>query len=254
MPYRLHPDATTPHDDTVIWRYMDLPKFLMLLEQKALYFSLLEDLEDKWEAVIDRKTTRSIISAYAPSMTGNVISGYQGFSKIMAVNCWYRGHGESIAMWALYTGTIYGVAIKTTVGNLKRALVTTQQIVHLGDVEYRDHDQISTVLYNPDELTPLKAILQKRVCYQHECELRAFTIVHPIPDNPYDGQRVFVPFPKEGLLVNVDLNPLIESITLGPRFPTWARYLLESALLRAEIKPPTNESDAFKPPSARFIV
>jgi hypothetical protein len=33
--------------ETVIWRYMDLPKFLQMLEQGGLYFALLTEFSDK---------------------------------------------------------------------------------------------------------------------------------------------------------------------------------------------------------------
>jgi hypothetical protein len=253
MAYLLHPQAVTPAGDTVIWRYMDLPKFLMMLEQKALYFSLLAELEDKWEAVLDRRMTRSIASTFPPSATGDVISLYLGFNKSIAVNCWYCGREESVAMWTLYTKTDYAVAIKSTVDRLMKALVVAEEDVYLGNVEYRDHDEASG-LYDRHELTPLKAILQKRVCYKHECELRAFTHVRPpFPDDAQPGREFSFPYPEHGTLIDVDLNDLIESITLGPKFPEWALHLLKSALSRAGIAPPINESGAFKAPPSPFI-
>jgi hypothetical protein len=32
-----------------IWHYMNFPKFVLLLEKRALYFSLLKKLQDKYE-------------------------------------------------------------------------------------------------------------------------------------------------------------------------------------------------------------
>jgi hypothetical protein len=254
MPYLLHPQAITPHDDTVIWRYMDLPKFLIMLEQKALYFALLGELDDKWEAVIDRRMARSIASTFAPSASGDVISLYQEFNKHMAVNCWYCGCEESIAMWTLYTETVYGVAIKSTVHRLKRALAGAKEDVFLGIVEYRDYNEVSPGLYDRHEVTPLKVILQKRVCYKHECELRAFTHIQPpFPDDAQPGQSFIYPPPEHGTLIDVDPNELIESIMLGPKFPEWALRLLKSAISRAGISPQICESDAFKAPPSTFI-
>ena len=218
MPYLEHPNAITPGPDTVIWRYMDLPKFLMLLEYRALYFSLLSELDDKWEAVIDRKMTRSVANVFAPSVSGNVISTFQGFNKNVVVNCWYCGEEESVAMWALYTSTVYGVAIRSSVRQLQRAVGAATEDIFLGTVEYRDHDDASGELYGRHDITPLKAVLQKRVCYKHECELRAFTDLQPeFPNNPQPGAVFFSPFPEQGKLVNVNLRELILSVTLGPK-------------------------------------
>ena len=47
-----------PDDDATIWRYMDLPKFLSLIEQRALYFALPHQLEDTWEARIHTRDRR----------------------------------------------------------------------------------------------------------------------------------------------------------------------------------------------------
>jgi hypothetical protein len=78
MPYMEHPQVATPPDETAIWRYMDLPKFLLMLEQKNLYFSLLSEFEDKWEAVLDRELTRGIANGgdhvLAPIQNYHVVS------------------------------------------------------------------------------------------------------------------------------------------------------------------------------------
>jgi hypothetical protein len=77
MPYMEHPQIATPPDETPIWRYMDLPKFLLMLEQKSLYFSLLSEFEDKWEAVLDRELTRSIANQFTTA-SGQIIGSVPG--------------------------------------------------------------------------------------------------------------------------------------------------------------------------------
>jgi len=115
--YTFHPDIETPPMETVIWRYIDLPKFLQMLAKGGLYFATLSEFSDKWEAVLGRELTQSIATHFGGA-SGDVIQLFQEYSKHTAVNCWYQGDGESIAMWELYTTTEYGVAIKSTVGNL----------------------------------------------------------------------------------------------------------------------------------------
>jgi hypothetical protein len=120
MSYLEHPQIESPDDDLVIWRYMDLPKFLLMIEQRGLYFALLTEFEDKWEGVIGRDLTTGVQTAFR-SASGNVIGLYQEFFKNLAINCWYSGKDESVAMWKLYTTSEYGVAIRSTVRDLKRA-------------------------------------------------------------------------------------------------------------------------------------
>jgi hypothetical protein len=254
MPYMVHPQIESPADEIVIWRYMDLPKLLLMLEQRSLYFAVFSEFEDKWEAVLDRELTASIANQFTAA-SAQVNDLYGEYLKHTAVNCWYCGEDESIAMWRLYTKSEYGVAIRSNVGDLKRALSVSKQDVYLGRVVYRDHTAPPSQVLTVNQITPYKAVLQKRVCYKHECEMRAITEFLPeFPENPALGEVFVVPFPQHGKPINVDLHILIHSITTGPNFPGWALGLLQSALSRAGINPPLAESSAFKSPEARFIV
>jgi hypothetical protein len=121
MPYLdFPPFVETPHDNTVLWRYMDLPKLLWLLEKKVLYFAPPSEFEDKWEAVIPRDLTTAIQISFAAA-SGSVLDEFQRFHGRSAINCWYSGTDESVAMWRLYTNSEYGLAIATTVGRLEAA-------------------------------------------------------------------------------------------------------------------------------------
>jgi hypothetical protein len=253
MPYLAHPQIETPPDETVIWRYMDLPKFLFMLEHGTLYFALLSEFEDKWEAVLDRELTAGIANQFTAA-SGQVIGLFQDYFQHTAVNCWYCGGEESIAMWRLYTKSEFGIAIKSSVRDLKRALTVSDTDVFIGAVVYRDHTTAPAQTLSPYEITPYKAILQKRVCYKHECELRAIThFLSAFADNAQPGTLPDTPYPQRGGPVTVHLSTLIQSITTGPNFPDWAWTLLESALARAGVKSPVIESNAFKPPDARYF-
>ncbi len=50
--YEEHPVFLSPADDQVIWRYMDLPKFVTLVEGRALYFSRADLLGDSHEGAL----------------------------------------------------------------------------------------------------------------------------------------------------------------------------------------------------------
>jgi hypothetical protein len=49
MPFEDHPLLTTPRDETVLWRYMSLTRFMNLLEHKTLWFSRLDKFENLLE-------------------------------------------------------------------------------------------------------------------------------------------------------------------------------------------------------------
>lgn len=251
MPYEVRTDLALPPDETVIWRYMDLPKLLMLLEQKALYFALVKELGDSWEAVMARRVTESIAHVHGPAASGDIVNLFRSFPSIVGVNCWYQGRGESVAMWNLYTTKSYGLAIKSTVGRLKQAFRLSHQSVTIGKILYEDHQKPHSDFLSYDQLNAMMPLLQKRPCFKHEHELRALTVIQPDPsERRIPGELYPYAPPKRGTLVSVDLSTLIESITLGPDF--WATPLLQSALHRAGIEPPQFESAILAPPTADF--
>ncbi len=48
--YEKHPVFTPPPDENVkIWRYMDFTKFFSFIDKKALFFTRIDQLEDKFE-------------------------------------------------------------------------------------------------------------------------------------------------------------------------------------------------------------
>ena len=65
--YEKHPVFTAPTDENIkIWRYMDFTKFLSFIDKKTLFFTRVDQLEDKFEGrftksffnpVIEKKKT-----------------------------------------------------------------------------------------------------------------------------------------------------------------------------------------------------
>lgn len=250
MPYRENYLVPSPGDDLVIWRYMDLPKFLVMLEQRSLYFAVLEEFDDKWEAVISRDLSRAI-QVVSGSASGTMIKNYQETFGKIGINCWYSGPDESIAMWKLYTTSDYGIAIKSTVGHLKQALESANETVLIGKVVYRDHAEAPSEGLALEKVSPFTAVLQKRICYKHESEIRAITQV--MVDHRNNAIAGGIPRTRHGVAVPVDLSILLQSVTTGPNFPRWAHTLLTSALSRARITVTIVESNAFKEPEARYF-
>ena len=115
---------------------MDVARFLNLIDQKALYFPRVHELQkiDKWEGAVPashpepdpaftRKAARDMIAALA------------------MVSCWHENETESVAMWKLYVSGKEGVAIKTTVASLSE-LLSCHRELKLGRVLYRHVDNL----------------------------------------------------------------------------------------------------------------
>jgi hypothetical protein len=47
--YFRHPDLVLPDDNSVIWRYMDFPKFQSMLQRGSIFFSRADTQTDKLE-------------------------------------------------------------------------------------------------------------------------------------------------------------------------------------------------------------
>ncbi|MGC9948737.1 MAG: hypothetical protein ABSF64_20405 [Bryobacteraceae bacterium] len=117
---------------TALWRYMDLARFLVLIDRKKLYFSRLPELEDAWEG------------AWSPSdplferdPKYMLIAASHLTSSLPLVSCWHENESESVAMWKLYVSGKEGVAIKTTVSSLVKVASVGREL-KLGRVGYRD--------------------------------------------------------------------------------------------------------------------
>jgi hypothetical protein len=248
VPYQRQIGVATPPNGTVIWRYLDLPKLLSLLDQRALYFALLGELADRWEGILS-KGTREAIEMYAQSASATVADMVRSFNSDLGVNCWHIDKDESIAMWSLYTswkpgsGTdCYGTAIKSSVSRLKAALARFPERVVIGSVRYENHDAGLSEQQRSSGTNAFEPAFQKRTCYRHEKELRAAVVFPPcLP----------APIPKHGALVPVDLEYLIESIVLCPSFPSWGKTLLKSSLARENTNPEIIESNVLVLPAER---
>lgn len=129
-------DYSIPSDETVIWRFMDLAKFVSLLKDKALFMTRADKFEDQFEGAVwaeedaDRYN-EALMGYYAEMLEGKAVpkellDNERNANRLLRmnsyINCWYEGEHESMAMWRLYASgkEAKGVAVKTTVGQLKR--------------------------------------------------------------------------------------------------------------------------------------
>jgi hypothetical protein len=236
MPYLVNPDLITPPPDTVIWRYMDVLQFLTMLEQHALYFALLREADDVWEAALSNRLNATLIASAA-----DLSARYRRLSKHVAINCWHENQSESVAMWSLYTSECNGIVIQSTVGRLMESFKSNAGMVHIGRVIYEDHDKDYDEPYPTSGLNMLRAVFQKRECYRHESEVRA--IIHVMDQLPPDAVPPFaIPPPAHGIPFDVDLNLLIQRVVVSPSFPRWGHDVLKAAMKNAGLSLDIEES------------
>ena len=158
--------------NTAIWRYMDLAKYVCLLE-KGLYFSLPSTFEDPWEgawAELDVREFRERRGGMnAEQMQAEWDAGFKNKLEILnkyGISAWHQSDVESAALWRLYMPLGMGVAIKSTVQRVIDALSDDGRDIICEEIKYKSYDNVEL---GDNAITLLT---HKRPCFTHEQELR----------------------------------------------------------------------------------
>jgi hypothetical protein len=245
MPFRDFDSLDPIADQTEIWRYLDLYRFLALLSQGALYFSRLDELDDKWEGkcASDQFIQQSFGLAGDPQEIANARVVLGKIMRFWRVNCWHRNKLESIAMWKLYTHGNDGVAIQSTVRRLKDSIeASPRRNFVIGAVDYSAHVSKTIGITDPPELSA-GPLFTKRTSFAHEAEIRLV-----VPRDPRKPELDYRPEEKVKQFVNVDLKVLIGRIVISPDYPDWALPSLQKIVEEAGLNVKVETSDLLLPP------
>lgn len=216
--YVEHRVFVPPDDpDAVIWRYMDLTKFVLLLERRALRFARADQLGDPHEgtlpdaAVAVRDAFDEEIGANKPGWWAPGIDSAEGKTKIELkiafVCCWNLSEYENAALWDVYGK---GVAIRSSFTALRESLLCDDD-VYIGRVHYIDYRRDAIPLDNA-----LYPLVYKRRYFEHERELRAIITGQTITDEP---EFKWTGDPRLGIDAAVDLNTLVQKVYVAPGEP-----------------------------------
>lgn len=236
-----------PPSDAVLWRYMDLAKFIALLKDQSLYFARSDLLGDPFEGAkgsqrrradwdsfylesfreavrnpppgVDISLSSEEVEAEAQRLLREMEAGGSARRRMTYVSCWHESDHESDALWARYGGDGSGaVAIRTTAGQLNEALGDDPGI-HIGRVQYLD--------FSREFAGPNDAFFRKRRSFRHEREVRALI-------DRFDPHA-----PKPGHLVPIDVSVLIDSVVVSPIAPAWFSDVVREVgtRFRLEVEP-----------------
>jgi hypothetical protein len=208
--YLNNPNIKLPQDpDTIVWKYLDLSKFLDLLLSRKLFMSRSDKFEDQYEGTFSEPTFEEIkkLSIDNPDF----LNFYKTHREKVAVSSWHINEYESFAMWQIFTQNSEGLAIQSTVKRLQNALTPENNYKqYIGEVNYIDYKKE----YIPfdDMFFPF---LFKRKSFQYEREVRIITDV--------TDSNIKL---NDGLKINVDINQLIEKIYIHPKSENWYKNLV----------------------------
>jgi hypothetical protein len=208
--YLKNPNIKLPDDpDTIVWKYLDLSKFLDLLLSKKLFMSRSDKFEDQYEGTFSEPTYEEIKKLAADNP--EFLNYYKTHREKVAISSWHINEYESFAMWQIFTKNNEGLAIQSTIGRLQKAVKPENNYdQYIGEVNYIDYKK-EYIPFN-DLFFPF---LFKRKSFQYEREVRILS----------DTSKSDIKL-NDGLKINVDINQLIEKIYIHPKSENWYKKLV----------------------------
>jgi hypothetical protein len=205
----------------ILWRYMDLAKFVYLLQSRTLHFCRGGKFSDPFEGSYPANNLADF---------GSDAGGYdaRAWRRFVVVSCWHAADGESDAMWRLYSKSGYGIAITTS----RESAADKGYVI---DVKYIDFILEKASLHIPSDVFEYK-----RRAFKHEAEVRAIITRYPqtgfedgMPrmSRPIDAQE----FPERGYAVDIDLGQLINNVVISPSAPDWFFEVVQRIVVKYEL-------------------
>jgi hypothetical protein len=222
-----------PSDETVIWRYMGLDKFLDLLLNDTITFTKVSIASDKNEIKWILKILEET-DGYKTHSEG-ATKYIEKLRDTSFISCWTMKERESRPLWATYLdNSKQGVAIKTTVKKLINSIEWDDFGFSYQIVDYRND-------FVFEELQSLNiAINTKNPAYLEESEVRfhVFCDDNQLPDRPEFEEikkvvkRQLKKRSENGKTLKFDINLelLVSNIMISPYCSSWQRKNVEKLI------------------------
>lgn len=213
-------------DEQVLWRYMDLPSFLSILSNRAIYFRRGDCFSDKHEGAFTRTVKERIEKAISSHSHSTTYTEFKDkLRQRVFISSWHASIDDSMAMWALYGKGVLSVAATTTVGQL----VSELRAAHIGHplavakVKYIKHWR------NPKiSISPYSNVFKYKVkAYAFEREVRV--IIDKMGEN-WDGI-----ISDEGISIPVRPERLLRSVVVSPEAPEWFKCLVAELIIKFDL-------------------
>ena len=231
-----HPVFKKPADENIkIWRYMSFATYVSLLDRKALFFTRVDRLEDKFEAKFPKNIFDPNFEAQATEEQRHnleinkerILAYNELLKKETVVNCWCISDYETDAMWTRYPK---GIAIQSTYKRLSDSFNNyDENDVFIGVITYIDHEK--DVIPWDNAYQPC---VHKNRSFDYEKELRVVLskdIRKELAKNsglPLDN----IEFPVNGVEAQIDLETLIEKVVISPKTEKWFEELVRSVTIK----------------------
>jgi hypothetical protein len=230
--YKTHKRLVDADDEAVLWKYMNFTSFYRMLLTGALFFKRLDNYTDDLEGTLHDQTREALYeyqlekqdsAEEADKWLMQTMDDIESYKAFTLANAWSLNHEESYAMWKIYLhGHNEGIAIKTTVQNLKDCLNENKQFdIYSGKVGYEP------IHYR--DISIFTIACNKRQTYSYENEYRAL-IFNQYKMSEKNGRKRKVPKFDVGVDVQTDLKKLIDEVLVSPFAEPWFDDVVKSAL------------------------
>jgi len=220
-------------NDTILWRYMDIAKFISMLKQKAIWLARADTFGDEHEGRFPNEMNEYIEKAYQefddsdPSPVKDANDFQEYLIKNTFISCWHHNLEENMVMWEIYGKSMTAVAIKSTVENIVNNVdprVLSGHSLIFKNVIYKNADEIPGVLLYED------CFFRKRRHFSFEKEVR-------ISLDTYDRARPKKNTPS-GYILPAILNRMIGKVVVHPDSPKWFFDVVDSVAKKYELLVP----------------
>lgn len=231
--WETHWEPSEPDAAATLWRYMSFAKFCSLLERRELFFSLVGDMEDRYEGFICPPPPRDQGDRLhqAEHLVRDIL---HKIARTALINCWTKSGHESALMWEAYAG-VEGVAIRTTFQRFRESICSDAELpVIFGQVEYVNYlqQEVSRFGWAP--------LFHKRIEYRGEEEVRAILPGPPWEDSVTDPKEQEIRLDPDvakqrGRYVSVDLDILVKEVVVSPHAAPWFAEVVKSVVRRSSV-------------------
>jgi hypothetical protein len=238
MPKRIRKINIRRRDlSTRVWRYLNFPGLVSLLETSTLHFSDVSAFEDKYDGIYNClsaddhyditnkgrivRVARSAMDSRAAENSARIKELITGLHRLIlqatGVSCWRIDDQESHAMWRVFLKSDEGVAIETDLTNLMNAVSRGEYQLSVGKIKYIDYTKEKIPIDNHLQ----NAFFYKNQYFEHEKELRLICHATDGVTMPPPALPNFRLLPEGGLQLPVDLSKLITAIRVSPYAQKW---------------------------------
>ena len=249
---------TSPEDEAILWRYMNFEKFVNLLATKTLFFTRVDKFKDPFEGLIPPSLKNQIKEAINRAENSEEkemfklgLKAIENFRKYAMCNCWHQNEEESMAMWEKYHIRNSGIAIKTTMGNLKRCF-SDEHDVFIGEINYihnNTYDSNYINNYRNSKGTARTKLVylpyfHKRKAFEYEHEVRIIIDAEPFVRDYFDSrggeiraetylETEFPDICETGIPLTIDVETLIGEtgeVIISPYANNWITDTIKSVV------------------------